>query len=289
MTSSDNNLVDELRLRRFARLVAPLLGGTASQGVGTRAAHNRAGSGLEFFDVRAYTPGDELRHVDWRQSSRRGQAMVRRYREESASDWFLCVDGSASMAIGDKWRLATELASALAYALLFSGHRVALMIFAARVETYCPVGRGRRHFGTILRRLLDFEPAEQGGASLPGLCAGSVSHSANLVLISDFLREDGMADDIRRLRERSSAVRALQVLGADELRLPATGPARLFDVESGAERRFTASPATQDAATDALQRHNERLKQFFAKLDIRFSACVAGDDWERVLVKHLRA
>lgn len=289
MISDDNNLVDELRLRRFARMVATLLGGTASLGMGTRTAHNRAGPGLEFFDVRAYSPGDELRHVDWRQTSRRRQAMVRRYRDEAASDWFLCVDGSASMVPGDKWRLATELAVALAYALLFSGHRVALMIFAERVETYCPAGRGRHHFGTILRYLLNFRPAKHGGASLPGLCAQAVSRSASLVLISDFLREDGMADDIRRLRECASSAQALQVLGKDETGLPAVGPTRLFDIESGAERRFTASPASQDAASDALRKHNARLAKLFATLGIRFSACVTGDDWEHVLVKHLRA
>ena len=280
-------MIDELRLRRFARMAAGLLRGTAAQGVGPRAAHNRAGPGLEFLDLRFYAPGDDLRHVDWRQTSRHRQPMVRRYRDESASDWFVCIDGSASMGRGAKWRLVGELASALAYALIYAGHRVALAIFAERIHTYCSRGRGQHQFATILRHLVDYEPPERGGASLPGLCAESVSRSGNLILVSDFLRDDAMADDLRRLRAGVSSARALQVLGKDEVTVRADGAARLFDVESGIERRLTLSPATRAAADAALFEHNERLRHVLASLGMPFSACTAGDDWERVLVAHL--
>lgn len=286
---SANTTVDELRLRRFARLATRLLRGTAAQGVGPRAAHNRAGPGLEFLDVRSYTPGDDLRHVDWRQTSRRRQPMVRRYRDESASDWFLCIDGSASMGLAGKWRLVFELANALTYALIYGGHRVALAIFAERIHSYCPPGRGQHQFATILRHLVNYEPPQRGGASLPGLCVESVSRSGNLILLSDFLRDDAMIDDLRRLRASVSSARAIQVLGKDEVTLNASGPARLYDIESGAERRLALSPATHAAASDALQEHNQRLRHVFAALGMPFSACAVGDDWERVLAAHLGA
>jgi len=286
---SANTTVDELRLRRFARLATRLLRGTAAQGVGPRAAHNRAGPGLEFLDVRSYTPGDDLRHVDWRQTSRRRQPMVRRYRDESASDWFLCIDGSASMGLAGKWRLVFELANALTYALIYGGHRVALAIFAERIHTYCPTGRGQHQFATILRHLVNYEPPQRGGASLPGLCVESVSRSGNLILLSDFLRDDAMIDDLRRLRASVSSARAIQVLGEDEATLKTSGPARLHDIESGAERRLVLSPATSTAANNALQEHNRRLCRVFAALGMPFSACVVGDDWERVLATHLGA
>lgn len=284
-----NIIVDEVRLRRFARLASRLLRGTTAQGVGPRAAHNRAGPGLEFLDVRQYTPGDDLRHVDWRQSSRRGQPMVRRYRDESASDWFLCIDGSASMGLAGKWQMAVQLASALAYALIYGGHRVAIAVFAERIHTYCPTGRGQHQFASILRHLMEYEPPQRGGASLPGLCVESVSRSGNLIVLSDFLRDDAMADDLRRLRASVSSAHAVQVLGKDEVNVDASGPARLFDIESGAERRLSLSPATRTAANDALQEHQQRLRHLFAALSMPFSACVAGDDWEKVLATHLGA
>ena len=284
-----DTVIDELRLRRFARLATRLLRGTAAQGIGPRAARNRAGPGLEFLDVRNYSPGDDLRHVDWRQTSRRRQPMVRRYRDESASDWFLCIDGSASMGLGGKWQLVVEMASALAYALIYGGHRVALAIFAERIHTICPMGRGQHQFATILRHLMNYEPPKRGGASLPGLCTESVSRSGNLIMLSDFLRNDVMVDDLRRLRASVSFARAIQVLGKDEVTVHASGPARLYDIESGAERRLTLSPAAAIAANDALREHNQRLRHVFAALGMPFSACVAGDDWERVLAEHLGA
>ena len=200
VTMTANTLIDELRLRRFARLAAPMLRGNALQGTGQRAARNRAGAGLEFLDLREYTPGEDVRHIDWRQTARRRRLLVRRYRDEAASDWLLCVDGSASMGRGRKWQLAVELAAALAYTIISAGHRASLVIFAERIHAFCPPGRGQRQFAVIARQLTGFQPAEQGGASVAGLCAGRVSRSGNLVLLSDFLRDDAMTDDLRRVR-----------------------------------------------------------------------------------------
>ncbi len=64
-------IADDARLRRFARLSAGILRGTAAQGTGPRAARNRPGPGLEFLDLRTYTAGDDVRHIDWRQISGR--------------------------------------------------------------------------------------------------------------------------------------------------------------------------------------------------------------------------
>lgn len=280
-------IADDARLRRFARLSAGFLRGTAAQGTGPRAARNRPGPGLEFLDLRAYTPGDDVRHIDWRQTSRRVEPMVRRYRDEAASDWFLCVDGSASMRLGGKWGLACELTIALAYALIYGGHRVALAIFAERVHGYCRPGRGQHQFGAVLKTLLDYQPPRRGGASSPGLCADSVSRSGNLILISDFLCEDAMTEDLRRLRAAVSTARALQVLSKDEAAVPGKGAVRLIDVESGAERRLTLSQESRGEALATLEDHVARVRRAAATLDIPFSRCVVGDDWEQVLVRHL--
>jgi uncharacterized protein (DUF58 family) len=287
--SDANGIVDELRLRRFARVAARLLPGAATQGAGPRAAQNRAGPGLEFQDVRRYAPGDDLRHVDWRQTSRRRRAMVRRYRDESASDWTLCVDGSASMGLHGKWRTAAELSSALAYVLLYAGHRVALAVFAERMHAYCLPGRGQHQFANILRQLVNYTPPSEGGDSLPGTCARMVSPSGGLVLLSDFLRPDAMANDLRRLRARANFARAIQVLSDGDAAVSANGPARLIDIENRTIRRLAVTKAAQGAAKDALLAHNRRLRSIILALDMPFSSCVAGDDWETVLAQHLGA
>ncbi len=280
-------MIDELKLRRFARLAAPLLRGVAAQGVGQRAAQDRAGPGLEFLDLRPYAAGEDARHIDWRQTVRRRKLLVRSYRDESASDWYLCVDASASMASPDKWQQAVNLATALAYAYLYAGHRVAIALFSDRVIGWCPPGRGQHHFATIVRELNATHPPARGGASLPGVCSGLVSRRGNLVLISDFLRDDAMAHELRTLRAGVATADAVQVLSKEELSISRTGPVTLYDVESDASVQLSVDDGAVTAAGRALAEHNDRLKRIMATLGIRFSSCNSGDSWEKILLKHL--
>jgi len=287
VTVNADTLIDELRLRRFARLAAPMLRGKALHGIGPRAARNRAGAGLEFLDLREYTPGEDVRNIDWRQTARRRRLLVRRYRDEAASDWLLCVDGSASVGQGRKWQLVVELTTALAYTLISAGHRASLVIFAERIYASCPPGRGQRQFAAITRQLADYRPAKFGGASIPGLCAGRATRSGNLILLSDFLREDAMADDLRLVRGGIASASAIQVLSDDDTTANTAGPAVLYDVESGTERHLDVSATTTATAADALDQHNLKLRDVCAALDVRFSTCSVGDSWEQVLLAHL--
>ena len=281
-------VIDELRLRRFARLVAPLLGGTALQGVGPRAARDRPGAGLEFLDLRDYAAGEDVRHIDWRQSARHQRLLLRRFRDEAASDWLLCVDGSASTSLGRKWLMLAELGVALAYALISAGHRVSVAIFAERIVAWYPLGRGQSAFAAISRQLLGHRPAPRGGSSLPGLCAAHAPRSGNLVVLSDFLREDAMADDLRLLRASVASASAIQVLGERDAAADARGPSVLFDIESAAEVRQDVDDQSVVTANDALEQHQSRLRVVCASLGIPFTPCRDGDNWEQVLLAHLR-
>lgn len=281
--------IDEPGLARFARVTAPLFRGAAAEGSGTRAARDRAGAGLEFLDLQPYRPGDDLRHVDWRQSGRLGRPVVRRYRDESASDWLVLVDGSASMRRGRKWQLAAAVAVAMTYTLLHAGHRSGLGVFSDSVHAWSPPGRGQRHFAGIARQLLRYRPPEHGGASFPGLCAGRLKRTSNLLLLSDFLRSDAMSADLRRLAAVTASGSAIQILAMDEVPGRAIGPALLSDVESGDAQKSTLTTATLGAAERALAAHNDRVRRLCATLSLRFSSASDEDDWEMVLLRHLGA
>ena len=126
--------VPEAELRRFAPLAAPLLTGTAAGCFGPRAAKNRPGPGLEYLDTRQYQHGDDMRMIDWRQSARSKALLIRRYRDEAAADWFLCVDCSASVRWGEhKWPASVRLATALAYTLLRTGQGRAALWLATEI------------------------------------------------------------------------------------------------------------------------------------------------------------
>lgn len=281
--------IPEADLQRFARLAAPLLQGTATRGLGPRAARNRAGPGLEFLDVRYYQPGDDIRHIDWRQSSRRQQTVVRRFRDESAADWFICVDCSASVRLHDsKWRIGVQLASALAYALLFTGHRAAVLLFSDRIHGFQRLGRGAHHYAKLLHLLLRTDVENASGTNL-GLCLDHVTRDSNVFVISDFLKPDGMRVDLRSLRAGVSSVNALQVLARNETDIAANGLTRLQDCESGESEPANITKESQDIARRALASHCERLRRNCATLDIGFASCESEDSWDRVLLAYLHA
>ena len=66
------------------------------------------GSGLEFSDVRAYQPGDEVRRIDWNVTARTGEAFVKNYAEERELTINLIVDTSRSMDFGRAWSRCTK-------------------------------------------------------------------------------------------------------------------------------------------------------------------------------------
>ena len=77
------------------------------------------GRGMEFEDVRAYQPGDEVRTIDWNVTARTGQPFVKTFREERELTVMLMVDVSASERFGTtgqaKLELATELSALIAF------------------------------------------------------------------------------------------------------------------------------------------------------------------------------
>lgn len=286
--------IPEVELRRFAAVAAPLLQGAAAYGYGSRAARNRAGRGLEFLDTRRYEPGDDYRTIDWRQSARTGNLIIRRYQEDTGADWFVCVDRSASIAWGKKkWAMTICLATALAYALLHAGHRVALVIWSDRIHSSSELGRGAQHFAKLLRVLVELRPKrssvkERARLSNLGSCRSVVTRNSNLFVLSDFLEPDGMHRDLKDLCSRTASVNAIQTLDASEVRIPARGSLELQDIESGTRRpTVMTDSAEQDAAT-TLRAHNESLQRFCRSMNIRLTTCDTDQQWQRILLRHLQ-
>jgi uncharacterized protein (DUF58 family) len=298
--------IPEAELRRFAHLAAPLLQGTAAGGFGPRAARNRPGRGLEFLDTRHYEPGDDIRTIDWRQSARNQRLVIRRYRDETAADWFICLDCSASVDWGGrKWPATVRIATALAYTLLYAGHRVAVLLFSDRINGLCKLGRGAHHYAALIRTLSvgrvsvggasglsrwgdpDYRDSPHSHSNL-GFCLPLLSQNSNVFILSDFLEPDGMRSELKSIRARAATVNAIQILDDDEVRIPAEAVTELCDVESGEIRHIAMSDRTVQDAADKLQSHCETLSADCNSIGVRFTTCRTTQHWQRVLLDHLR-
>ena len=90
------------------------------------------GAGLDFDEVRPYTPGDDIRHINWQVTARAQRPFIKRYVEERQLTLLLLVDVSASTIFGSAWEkreMAAELTAVLASAAHFNQDRSGLLLF----------------------------------------------------------------------------------------------------------------------------------------------------------------
>src|SRR5271163_2367129 len=124
------------------------------------------GQGMDFDEVREYSPGDEVRTIDWNVTARAGRTFVKKYTEERELTMLLLVDISASGNFGSgalsKRDLAAELASVLAFSAIRNSDKVGLLLYTDRVERYLPPKKGRRHVLRVVRDILYHTPQGVG-------------------------------------------------------------------------------------------------------------------------------
>src|ERR1700761_8143861 len=150
------------------------------------------GRGMDFDEVREYSPGDEVRTIDWNVTARAGRAFVKKFTEERELTLFLVVDISASGNFGSgtmaKRDLAAEVASVLAFSAIRNSDKVGLILYTDRVERYLPPKKGRRHVLRVVRDILYHEPQGVGTDTVKTLdVVNQVLHRRAVVfLISDF-------------------------------------------------------------------------------------------------------
>src|SRR6201999_3875705 len=150
------------------------------------------GRGMDFDEVREYSPGDEVRTIDWNVTARAGRAFVKKFTEERELTIFLVVDISASGNFGSgdlaKRDLAAEVASVLAFSAIRNSDKVGLLLFTDQVEIYLPPKKGRRHVLRVVRDILYHSPRSIGTDAVKALdIANRLLHRRAVVfLISDF-------------------------------------------------------------------------------------------------------
>ena len=116
----------------------------------------RLGEGRLFESLREWGPGDDLRHIDWKATARRGKVITRQYEAERRQQVLLVLDTgrlmTAEVAAGvARLDFAVQAALELAYAAAQHDDNVGIMTFADGVQHFVAPERGR----TGIRRVLD--------------------------------------------------------------------------------------------------------------------------------------
>lgn len=237
------------------------------------------GHSVDFADHRAYVPGDDLRHLDWKVLGRSDRLVLKRYEAETDLGCHLCVDGSGSMAyrgsraaVG-KYRYASVLAAALACLVLEQRDRAGLVLFAEQVVAEQPPALAGQ-LERICHALEAHAPAHgtDAGKGLERLAAPATRRGL-VIIISDLLDEPAaIAACVDRLRHRGHDLALLWVLDPDERDLAVEGASRFQDLEDGGE--LVAEPrALRRAYQEQVARHRLELATLCRRRRLAFAEC----------------
>jgi uncharacterized protein (DUF58 family) len=201
------------------------------------------GFNIEFASYREYTPGDDLRRLDWRVFARSDRHYIKQYEEESNVRVTFVMDASASMkykgagAALSKFDYASTLVVALSMLLTRQQDPVGLVLFDEAATTVLPPNATQAQVAVIAGLLERCTPARQ--TEVGGLLrsvTGQLRRRSLLVLVSDLFTDlDAFYDGLNRLRFHGHEVLVMQVLDRDELELPFDGPTIFRDIEGDEE------------------------------------------------------
>ena len=217
------------------------------------------GFNIEFASYREYTPGDDLRRLDWRVFARSDRHYIKLYEEESNVRVTFVVDASASMkyqgksAELSKFDYASTLVVALSMVLTRQQDPVGLVLFDEAATTVLPPNATQSQVAVISDLLERCEPARK--TELGGLLrsvTGQLRRRSVLVIVSDLLTDlDSVYDGLNRLRFHGHEVLVMHVLDRDEMELPFDGPTIFRDIE-GEEEVFAEPQGFRRAYRQAM-------------------------------------
>lgn len=197
------------------------------------------GFSIEFAEHREYTPGDDLRYVDWKVYGRTDKIYLKQYDQESRLDCYLLFDTSESMGYRSaasplsKFEYARCTAAALIYLILQQQDSVGLVTFDQEVRSLIRARNQPAHWNALLQAL-EGTTASGKTATAAALhaVAGQIRRRSLFVLISDLLDDvSALRDGLRHLRHRRHEVIVLQLLDRAELDFPFGQPARFQGME----------------------------------------------------------
>jgi uncharacterized protein (DUF58 family) len=164
------------------------------------------GEGREFESLRDYVRGDELRHVSWTATARRGKLTTRQYQIERDQTILIAIDAGRLMTarIEQETKLdsAVHAALALISAAARAGDNAGLLVFGRRIRAYLPPGRGRDQMDAVLEALYSIEPEmiEPSYTRAFEFVAANSKRRSLVVLLTDLVDEEGSRELLNSLR-----------------------------------------------------------------------------------------
>jgi uncharacterized protein (DUF58 family) len=198
------------------------------------------GRGMELEDLRAYQPGDDVRHMEWRATARSGRPITKVFREERQRLVYLVIDRGPTMAFGTRRELkaatAARVAALLAFSALARQERVAGLVWNGDGEQSFPATRTLDGTLRLLRAAIapmNMSPSAETETAFLERLDRAVERGSSIYLISDFHNFDERQQTVLRHLAERCELTAIQVVDPAEEQLSGVGKMRLRDPGGG--------------------------------------------------------
>ncbi|HYO89367.1 MAG TPA: DUF58 domain-containing protein [Candidatus Limnocylindrales bacterium] len=257
----------------------------------------KRGASIEFADYRNYSPGDDLRRLDWNIYARLDRPLTKLYEDEEDLAVHLLLDASASMegsGLFDmppdwhKFTFARRLLAGLAYVSMVSDDRLTLAALGGRGGQFGP-SRGRSSGPRLIQYINQLQA--EGASDLNrvlGDYALRLGRPGLVVLLSDLFAPNGFIDGLTALQARGCEVAVLHVMAPDEIEPALTGDLRLMDVETGAPQEVSIDGGLRDLYVRRVNAWRDGIQAECRRRGIHYLFADTSTPWERLILTDMR-
>ncbi len=223
------------------------------------------GFSQEFAEYRAYTPGDDLRHVDWNVYARTEKMFLKRYRGETNCQLTILLDMSGSMKFGshatEKVEYARFLAACLAYMAHGQRDAAGIVVFDDEVRNFVPPSTRQGQLARILHAIESAQTGTRTDFAHPFRHVQEFMRRRGIVAaISDFWElPEKIIKTVAPLRFRGTELILFHLLDPEELRPQLRHPVLLEDLETGETLEVSPDYAAHEYPAK-IEAHVEDLK-----------------------------
>jgi uncharacterized protein (DUF58 family) len=253
------------------------------------------GFSVEFSEHRKYTPGDDIKDLDWNVYAKTERYYVKKFCAETNLTGYLAMDLSASMAYTyrqelTKFEYAICLAAALGYLMIHQQDPVGLVTFDTAIRASLPPRSKRTQLGAILALLANLKPAglTDVTGSLQQLAA-LVKNKSLIMLFSDLLNDEPekLLNSLYRLRHGGHEIILFHILDEAEVQFPFDGVTIFEDPETREESPALDARGMREDYTKAVTDFREHYKTECAKANIDYVPMDTSVSFDKALLEYL--
>ena len=239
----------------------------------------KSGTGFDFNEIREYMPGDDLRHISWNVTAKKGELHTKEYFAEKEVRGYFLVDISNSMFCGSKLECFVNLFSILLSISCNICEKIGGVFFGNEIKYYFETREVNSQANIMFKTLLDFYDRLQEKADssygitkllkIVSFTKQYFSKKGLVFLISDFINLEGYEKAIYELSQKQN-IYSFQIYDPVDFNLPKTGYLTLVDPET--KERFivnTDSKKLIKTYNNLMEEKQNKIKSFLQSIGVR--------------------